>query len=79
MNQLSHLTSRETAGDRPVSWRKLNKRATCDECLAVAHETPNHTGNTLIAYGRTIRTVAGADLYLCWPHAEAWKARDRGE
>lgn len=82
MDQLSRLTAREKANGRPVTWRKLTKRATCDECLAVTHENYAQAlidGDTKIGYGRIIRTVDGADLYLCWRHADAWKARDRDE
>lgn len=77
MDQLSHLTSREAATGRLVSWRKIGKHAACDECLALAYETPGHSIPITVA--RTIRSVGATSLYLCWIHAEAWKTRDRDE
>lgn len=77
MEQLSNLTAREAAAGELVSWRKLNQRMRCDECLAIQHEHPGQS--VMIQPARTIRTARNASLYLCWTHAEAWKERDRGE
>lgn len=74
---LSHLTSREAAHGSLVNWRKITQRMRCDECLAIQHE---HQGQSvMIAPARIMRTANNASLYLCWVHADAWKARDRDE
>jgi hypothetical protein len=80
--ELSNLTRREAAGTGttalPVHWRKLNRHGmTCDECLALQYETKGKSN--FHGPARIERVCNAASLYLCWTHAELWKARDRGE
>lgn len=75
---LSQLTAREAAGAERVHWRKLSRHGvTCDECLALQYETKG--ASTFHGPARIERACKGASLWLCWTHAELWKARDRGE
>lgn len=59
-----------------VTWRKINKREDCDECVARQHET---RGLTRRSPARTSRVTSTSTLHLCVTHAELWKSRDRGE
>ena len=63
---------------KAVTWRQLNRRELCDECIARQHET---NGATLRSPARTIRLADDhvLRLYLCFTHAELWKAIDRGD
>ncbi len=79
---LSNLTIREAAGTGPtalpVHWRKINRHGlTCDECLALQYGSRGKS--TFHGPARIERVCNAASLYLCWTHAELWKARDRGE
>ena len=75
---LSHITSREATHGAPVQWRKLMRHnVTCDECLALQYETKGRS--TFHGPARIERHHKGTMLYLCWTHAELWKARDRGD
>lgn len=72
---LSAMLAREASKGALVTWRKLTRHdVTCDECLAVQHETSGKSGPRSPA--RVERRVNAASLYLCWTHANLWKERD---
>ncbi len=72
---LSTLHAHKPA-DPTARWTKINRREDCDECLAVQAQTH---GSTRRQPARQTRTSGGHTLQLCFPHAEEWKAKDRGE
>lgn len=65
--------------DVKVKWtrRPARRRADCDECSALQHET--HGAYWPRRQVRTRRAVNGTTLDLCALHAVAWKDRDHQE
>lgn len=66
------------AGPDLVRWTNTTgaRAGACDECIAQLWEqglgaAPSHA--------RTQRHLRDTRLFLCHPHAQLWKDRDRGE
>lgn len=72
---LSQLYAHLPAND-DARWTKIHGRETCDECLAVQHETH---GSARRQPARWTRHDPVGVLRLCAVHAEDWKTKDRGE